>query len=105
MIILALPSLQSEDLLTAGGFVLTGSLTLDRSLINTKDALSHVMPQCCTGSSEAGGGGLRGFSTPNNLLKFFDFVSEKAVKAKVVRIFKRVYIRGSHQNLSKIQRF
>ena len=50
-----------------------------------------------TGLSEAGGWGA---SAPNNLLKFADFVSEKAVKAKVVkRRFKFVYIRGSYQNL------
>ena len=32
------------------------------------------------------GGGAGGLHPPNNLLKFVDFVSEKAVKAKVVRI-------------------
>ena len=36
------------------------------------------------GPSEARGAG--GLQPPNNLLKFVDFVSEKAVKAKVVRI-------------------
>ena len=34
----------------------------------------------------SGGGGLGRLQPPSNLLKFVDFVSEKAVKAKVVRI-------------------
>ena len=39
---------------------------------------------CEAGPSEAGGG-LGGFSPPNNLLKFVDFVSEKGCKSQARR--------------------
>ena len=62
------------------------------------------LTELCSGPSEAGG--LGGFSPPppENLLKFVDFVSEKGCKSQGCRNEdSKTYIRGSYQNLSKIQ--
>ena len=69
--------------------------------------LSKVDVPIVAGPSEAGGGGWGGASTPNNLPKFADFVSEKGCKSegRKERRFKFVYVRGSYQNLSKCNIF